>query len=191
MPATSGEKLSRVKTEMETLGFSNVSYVGECSADVAKDVVISQSISTGERINVETAIVIKYSLGKQPWPMTISLRSDGTRGDFAGARITGGVCDIAGGDLRVTLYYKVDEEFRGNSYNWSCFSPPNGEQFMHYSALDALNSSITFTISRSAIAGSSSMETKLWMRDEVYERSRFWNVANFEEIKDALIKSTS
>ena len=197
MPATSGEKLSRVKTEMEILGFSNVSYVGEYSADVAKDVVISQSISAGERINVETAIIIKYSWGKQPWPMAMNLSRGSIDGDFAGARITGGVCDVVGGNLQVTLYYEVDEEFSGTSYGWSCFSPPNGEQFMRSSIdqgspLNNSDTSMTFTISGQAIKSSTDMTVKLWInRNSGAERSVFWSVTNFAGIRDALTKSTS
>ena len=125
MPATSGEKLSRVKTEMETLGFSNVSYVGEYSADVAKDVVISQSISTGERINVETAIVIKYSLGKQPWPKTVVYQkgADGmSREDLVVHDFT---CD-----LNVDGSYHFELMITAPAGMRTClFDPPNGGVF--------------------------------------------------------------
>lgn len=113
---------------METLGFSNVSYVGEYSTDVAKDVVISQSISTGERINVETTIVIKYSLGKQPWPKTVvyQKRADGmSTEDVVVHSFT---CDLNGdGSYHFELTITAPAGMR------TClFNSPNGEVFKRF-----------------------------------------------------------
>ena len=128
MPATSGEKLSRVKTEMETLGFSNVSYVGEYSTDVAKDVVISQSISTGERINVETAIVIKYSLGKQPWPKTVVYQKGADGMSTEDVVVHSFTCDLNGdGSYHFELTITAPAGMR------TClFNSPNGEVFKRF-----------------------------------------------------------
>lgn len=75
MPSLIGSTLSKVRAEMTSRGFENVTYTGKYDVSTAKDVVMTQTVSAGKRINVEDRIEVVYSMGKMP--VLITLDADG------------------------------------------------------------------------------------------------------------------
>ena len=71
MPSLVGTTLNKARSEMATLGFENVTYTGKYDAYTAENVIMTQSVPAGRRINVEEYIEIVYSMGKMPVNITL------------------------------------------------------------------------------------------------------------------------
>ena len=77
MPSLVGTTLNKARSEMAALGFENVTYTGKYDAYTAENVIMTQSVPAGRRINVEEYIEIVYSMGKMP--VNITLDANGGR----------------------------------------------------------------------------------------------------------------
>ena len=71
MPSLVGTTLNKARSEMAALGFENVTYTGKYDAYTAENVIMTQSVPAGRRINVEEYIEIVYSMGKMPVNITL------------------------------------------------------------------------------------------------------------------------
>ena len=71
MPSLVGTTLNKARSEMAALGFENVTYTGKYDAYTAENVIMTQSVPAGRRINVEEHIEIVYSMGKMPVNITL------------------------------------------------------------------------------------------------------------------------
>ena len=71
VPSTVNKEINRVRSELTSLGFTNVSYTGKYDKSVGKNLIISQSVSAGTRLNVDQYVEIVYSLGKMPVSITL------------------------------------------------------------------------------------------------------------------------
>ena len=71
MPSLVGTTLNKARSEMAALGFENVTYTGKYDAYTAENVIMTQSVPAGRRINVEEYIEIVYSMGKMPANITL------------------------------------------------------------------------------------------------------------------------
>ena len=71
MPSLVGTTLNKARSEMAALGFENVTYTGKYDAYTAENVIMTQSVPAGRRINVEEYIEIVYSMGKMPVNTTL------------------------------------------------------------------------------------------------------------------------
>ena len=71
MPSLIGTTLNKARSEMSSLGFENVTYTGKYDADTTENVIMTQSVPAGRRINVEEYIEIVYSMGKMPVNITL------------------------------------------------------------------------------------------------------------------------
>ena len=84
VPSAIGTTLDKARSAMASLGFENVTYTGKYDANTAENIVMSQSVPEGKRINVEEPIELIYSKGKMP--VEITLDPDG--GKVSKTRIT-------------------------------------------------------------------------------------------------------
>ena len=71
MPSLVGTTLNKARSEMAALGFENVTYTGKYDAYTVENVIMTQSVPAGRRINVEEYIEIVYSMGKMPVNITL------------------------------------------------------------------------------------------------------------------------
>ena len=71
MPSLVGTTLNKARSEMAALGFENVTYTGKYDAYTAENVIMTQGVPAGRRINVEEHIEIVYSMGKMPVNITL------------------------------------------------------------------------------------------------------------------------
>ncbi len=71
MPSLVGTTLNKARSEMAALGFENVTYTEKYDAYTAENVIMTQSVPAGRRINVEEYIEIVYSMGKMPVNITL------------------------------------------------------------------------------------------------------------------------
>ena len=71
MPSLVGTTLNKARSEMAALGFENVTYTGKYDAYTAENMIMTQSVPAGRRINVEEYIEIVYSMGKMPVNITL------------------------------------------------------------------------------------------------------------------------